>query len=66
MSNDWSGKGVDDVLSVGDILRSARSGETFEVTKISRHSAVARSVQWGNQVVIPRHQFIEGDFVVGE
>ncbi|SID36553.1 Uncharacterised protein [Mycobacteroides abscessus subsp. abscessus] len=61
--NDWSGKGVDEVVGVGDALLNTHSGETFLVLRVSRHNAVARSDQNNNQVAIPRHQFIDGDFV---
>lgn len=59
----WAGKGVDEVINVGDALHNPHSGETFRVVKVGRHDAVAHSDQYGNQVAIPRHQFVEGDFV---
>jgi hypothetical protein len=59
----WTGKGVDDVISADDILRNAHTGETFRVVRVNRHDAVAISNQYGNQVAIPRHQFVEGDFL---
>ncbi|WP_100514241.1 hypothetical protein [Mycobacteroides abscessus] len=58
----WAGKGVDQVVAGGDTVRNTHSGETFRVLQVSRHDAVAISNQYGNQVVIPRHQFVEGDF----
>lgn len=58
----WSGKGVDDVISADDTLCNVHSGETFRVVRVGRHDAVAISTQNGNQIAIPRHQFVEGDF----
>lgn len=59
----WAGKGVDDIINEGDALRNTHSGETFRVVKVGRHDADAHSDQYGNQVAIPRHQFVEGHFV---
>lgn len=59
----WAGKGVDQVVNIGDTLQNTHSGETFRVLKVGRHDAVVRSDQHGNQAAIPRHQFVEGDFV---
>ncbi|QSM87530.1 hypothetical protein I3U44_17015 [Mycobacteroides abscessus subsp. bolletii] len=64
MNDYWAGKGVDQVVAAGDTVRNTHSGETFRVLRVNRHDAVAISNQYGNQVAIPRHQFVEGDFQV--
>lgn len=62
--DNWDGKGIEDLLIVGDIVHAASGRESFEVVKVSRHSAVLRSVKFGNQVAVPRHQFVEGNFLI--
>lgn len=55
-------------IQPGDTLRNAHSGETFRVTAVKVLAGHLRDVtaisnEYGGQVAIPRHQFVEGDFV---